>query len=287
MESIQVIITEEINKVINEVGEANLEPYQWSIKSQSDRNHLYGFQNSSGSDYQVGIYRYYDDWVVDFKIVGGGYEDVVNNNDVYKTMATVLDIIKYFITKVNPDSLVFEPSKNSGDDQRRFNIYMAYVKKLVPPEYSVDTRDNNELIVIQKKQGLDEVGEGSATPYEWHESFPVDGNIEYGFSTEDRDIYEIQMQDIGNYWNIDFKTRNGEFEDVVNKGRFFAVMATIGQIIKDFLDKVKPEIVRISPAKNSNADQRRLNIYKRYFEKQLPRDYEVLADGKYIYIQKI
>ena len=133
---------------------------------------------------------------------------------------------------------------------------------------------------------LKEVGEGTSSPYEWYESPAIEGNLEYFFRTEDEDIYEVQMQDLGNYWNVDFKTRKGNFEDVLNKGRFWRVMATLGEIVRDFLIKTSPELIRTSPAKNRRSDFRRQNIYRQYFEKQLPSNYEVSVSGDYLYITR-
>jgi len=141
---------------------------------------------------------------------------------------------------------------------------------------------NYEYVNHQK---ILEVGEASSSPYEWYESNPIEGNLEYFFRTEDEDIYEVQMQDIGNYWNMDFKTRQGNFEDVLNKGRFWRVMATLAEVIRDFLKKIDPDVIRVSPAKNRKSDMRRHNIYKQYFEKSLP-DYEVQPSGDYLYIYK-
>ena len=133
---------------------------------------------------------------------------------------------------------------------------------------------------------LKEVGEGTSQPYDWYEANPIEGNLEYFFRTEDEDIYEVQMQDLGNYWNVDFKTKTGNFEDVLNKGRFWRVMATLGEIVRDFLIKTNPELIRVSPAKNKRSDFRRQNIYRQYFEKQLPSNYEVSVSGDYLYITR-
>ena len=132
---------------------------------------------------------------------------------------------------------------------------------------------------------LKEVGEGTAQPYDWYEEPYVEGNYGYFFRTQDGDVYEVQMQDIGNYWNIDFKTKQGNFEDVINKGRFWQVMATLAEIVRDFIQKVNPDVMRVSPAKNRKSDMRRHNIYKQYFEKLLP-NHDVEPSGDFLYIYK-
>ena len=135
------------------------------------------------------------------------------------------------------------------------------------------------------EQQLYEIGEGGHEPYPWRQTRQDSHNYDYEFQTPDGDDYEVVAMDIGSYWNIDFKTKTGHFEDVVNKGRFFGVMATVADVIKDFMSKVQPELIRISPAKNSNADRRRLNIYMQFLKKQLPQNYQVTTRGGYIYVQ--
>lgn len=135
-------------------------------------------------------------------------------------------------------------------------------------------------------EDINEVGEGSATPYPWKLKHQRGNTITYGFTTEDRDVYEIGFTYYQSTWFVDFMVENGSFLDIVNKGRVYQVMATVGEVLKDFMAKHDPELIKISPAKTPE-DNRRFGIYMRYVETQLPSGYEVLADDKYIYIQKI
>ena len=137
-------------------------------------------------------------------------------------------------------------------------------------------------------QKLLEIGEGGHQAYPWVAVTETpELEYEYVFYTEDQDKYIVGFDNIGNFWNIEFRIENQNFEQIVDKGRFFNIMATVGELIKMFLIKESPELIRISPSKNSNADRRRFNIYKQYLERQAPEGYEVSASGGYIYMTKV
>ena len=75
--------------------------------------------------------------------------------------------------------------------------------------------------------------------------------------------------------------RRGEISTVflssTNKGEMFSVMATITQIVKEFLDENKTiTILEISPSKKSPEDDRRWKLYMAYINKQLdPSKFEL------------
>ena len=71
-------------------------------------------------------------------------------------MSTITKIINDFIDKYKPNFILIKPSKNdeyedlyNREDKRRFNMYMAYVKKNMRPDYFA--YEYTPYIVIERK----------------------------------------------------------------------------------------------------------------------------------------
>lgn len=307
-----------------EVGEANTQPYQYRFKDEYSNDTMARYDFVADGDLEYDVYfqskkdfdtlkKVGNEWWGGFEVQGFNDNETTNQNDVGKVMSTITKVILDFVKRYNPRQLIFEPTKVDDNDRRRFNVYMAYIKKNLPDGYEVSDDGNNIMVTktptsndisevtteeiqnmsevgdyqYRNTEKILEVGEGTHQPYQWRNTRTDSHNYDYEFRTEDGDDYEVVFMDMGNFWNTDFKTKEGKFEDVLNKGRFYEVMATVADIIKDFLIKESPELMRISPAKNSNVDQRRLNIYMQFITKQIPRGYEVSTSRGYIYVQKV
>ena len=89
---------------------------------------------------QDGYLRNEDNYLsVSFK-ADGSYVTVTNRNQQFKVMATVVKIIKDYLNNYPKISKIsFLPVKERrgpddprGEDKRRVNLYMAYVKKQIP-----------------------------------------------------------------------------------------------------------------------------------------------------------
>jgi len=152
--------------------------------------------------------------------------------------------------------------------------------------------------MIKLKDILTEVGEGTATPYKFKYTprlfqderkhirtynFTTESNLEYivilAVNTASEDRY-ISL-------SVMFKTEEGDFQDVTNKGEQFKIMATVIAIIKDCIAKIaeegKPEVkvIEFVPDKNYEDDARRANLYKAYIQKQLPNALVDYRHGEY------
>ena len=58
---------------------------------------------------------------------------IVNKGRIFRILATVVNCIKLFYKSYNGDiSFMIIADKSKSDDSRRFNIYVKYVKTLVP-----------------------------------------------------------------------------------------------------------------------------------------------------------
>ena len=68
-----------------------------------------------------------------------------------RVLSTVVEIAKDFIQKADPDIVIFRPIKtkeaNKEDDQRRFKIYGAYLRKNLPSNYNLMTFGDTYRIV--------------------------------------------------------------------------------------------------------------------------------------------
>jgi hypothetical protein len=152
--------------------------------------------------------------------------------------------------------------------------------------------------MIKLRDILKEVGEGTATPYKFKYTprlfqderkhirtykFTTESNLEYivilAVNTASEDRY-ISL-------SVMFKTEEGDFQDITNKGEQFKIMATVIAIIKDCITKIaeegKPEVkvIEFVPEKSDDNDTRRANLYKAYIQKQLPNAQVDYRYGEY------
>ena len=141
MKSLTEIIYEEI---INEVGEG-IEPYQWMKADEHPQGVNYHFYTDDEIHYTV---SFYEGFMPDFPgatfvaFDAEGYDDdeTTDSNEPLKIMSTITNIVKDYAERVQPQNIVIEPSKVGSEDNRRMNLYLAYIRKNLPPEYTVQSR---------------------------------------------------------------------------------------------------------------------------------------------------
>jgi hypothetical protein len=143
------IIKEELSKIIGEIGEATSNPYSYKLTYEDGNNedegyYTYEFETNSGTKYEVSVklsttYREKSggkntkEIVVAFKTKNGEYEDVTQENDSYRIMATVIQIVKDYLKETpDVDIIEFSPAKSKDNDSRRENMYKAYISKQLP-----------------------------------------------------------------------------------------------------------------------------------------------------------
>ena len=142
-------------ELINEIGDAGAKPYKWR---RMDRRYdtYYIFTTDSGLEYQVMTELGSGDTLtveygVEVITKQGNksidYELVTNRGELFRIMATVVDIVQEFMKK-NPEVkyIEFEGSKNKAGDQRRNKLYMQYIKKHLKPK---SIEDDGTLITIE------------------------------------------------------------------------------------------------------------------------------------------
>ena len=165
-------------KVMSEIGDAsNVETYKYSkneVGADYDEEvYKMNFTTESDTNYVVVIHKIDrnedGNWRMDLEFgvenesEGGlppsyDYKSVVNKGEMYKVMATVVQITKkeVEISKQRNQSIKMiriEPSKNFENDTRRANLYMAYIKKHMPKGSRVEVSpDLKQIEIILPKQ---------------------------------------------------------------------------------------------------------------------------------------
>lgn len=163
----QIILEEILNTTANypefgerllnlqEVGEANLEPYSYTYNNISFDEVHYDF-DTEVNDYAV-IFILEDRiggaWNLQFGVVGGTPQTMTNEFKTSKIMSTIAKIIYDFIDKHKPNIIKFIGAKSkSENDMRRHHIYMTYIKKNMRPDYFV--YEQLPYIIIERKNKI-------------------------------------------------------------------------------------------------------------------------------------
>jgi hypothetical protein len=134
---------------VNEVGEANLKPYKWK---EVDREGYYvytRFVTDSETQYDIDLHTttHLDDELnnlralgVEFSAKPKGAEGsstkiVVNKGEMYKVMATIVDIVKKYAKEIKAQAITYSPAKKSSEENfgaQRDNLYRAFIFKAFP-----------------------------------------------------------------------------------------------------------------------------------------------------------
>jgi hypothetical protein len=155
-----------LKNILLEIGEGTAKPYKYKLtRTESDPDfgdyfRLYEFVTDLGTHYEVMFeieedYSKDEPWEfmniefgVDEKDGGGvSYKVETNKGELFRVMATIVDITKSILKeRKNIKQLTFSGSKKDEDDNRRNNLYMAYIKKHVPNIKNVEV-DGSEIKV--------------------------------------------------------------------------------------------------------------------------------------------
>ena len=138
-----------LRDILKEVGEGTATPYKFKYTPrlfQDERKHIrtYKFTTESNLEYIVILAvntasedRYITISVM-FKVDDGDFSDVTNKGEQFKIMATVIAIIKSAIELLKEEGkppvkvIEFVPEKSDEADNRRANLYKAYIQKQLP-----------------------------------------------------------------------------------------------------------------------------------------------------------
>lgn len=144
--------------------------------------------------------------------------------------------------------------------------------------------------MIKLKNILIEIGEANAEPFKFAKSSSTDKAIIYSFKTDSNLEYIAEFDlmlpqpSYGVTYEYSFKTKDGSYTDVTNKGEMARIMSTLVKILLDFVSSTKVNIM-IDPAKVDKEDNRRGKLYQLYVKKNLPAGYEFkIVEGDNILI---
>jgi hypothetical protein len=128
---------------VNEVGEANLKPYKWKEIDREGYSIYIRFITDSKTQYNVDVttdtYQEIPILNIEFSAKlkdadGSSSKIVVNKGEMYKVMATIVDIIKKYLKKSKTKGITYYPSKKSSEDfgTQRDKLYKAFISKAIP-----------------------------------------------------------------------------------------------------------------------------------------------------------
>ena len=152
-------LTSLLYDVISEVGEGTAQPYGFStIYDESSESGASGqrrvtFETEDGDKYKVALGAYWGEegfiidtygphFTIDFFLTGKSdfldADTVVNKGRLFRVMATIVKITKEYMDDIGYkekgiNQLRISPTKTRSDeDNRRANLYMAYIKRQLP-----------------------------------------------------------------------------------------------------------------------------------------------------------
>ena len=154
------------NPLLVEIGDGGSKPYNYTLAREDvDEDfgfyfRLYEFVTDLGTHYEVSFeieedFSKDEPWEfmnIEFGVNekdGGGvsYKVETNKGEVFRVMATIVDITKNILKERRRiKTLTFSSSKKDEDDQRRNNLYMAYIRKHVPNVKNIEI-DGSEIRV--------------------------------------------------------------------------------------------------------------------------------------------
>ena len=145
-----------------ETGTDLVQPYEYRIGKCSKLACFYYFNTEDGDQYSVRFMNLGEIhskkkqiWQTEFVVPGvGGDKEVVNKGRIFKVMSTVITIIKDFINSSNIiDGLNINPVENYKGDERRKNLYLSYINKILPefPDWKKVWNPLDKRILLRKK----------------------------------------------------------------------------------------------------------------------------------------
>ena len=122
-----------LKKILNEIGDSSAKPFNFLLTISGKNEYQYMFLTKEKQIPYYVIFKYVsksDVWDISFSTIGSkNGDEVINSGEMYSVMATIVKIIKDFISKKNPEKLQYSPAKNFDTDLRRAKLYDVYLKK--------------------------------------------------------------------------------------------------------------------------------------------------------------
>jgi hypothetical protein len=136
-------------KELSEIGDASKEPYgPIDTITDDEAERQYGFETESGTLYEVKVETFYRGpgrpviARVNFGTIGEegdiSYDTQTGENDIYRIMSTIVQIVKKDLKSNHADIIEFSPSKREGGKDKdpmsnvRTKLYSRYIKGQFP-----------------------------------------------------------------------------------------------------------------------------------------------------------
>ena len=179
---------------VNEVGEANVEPYKWEETDKGEYRINAKFETDNKIEYIVNLYI--DDYeglkAIEVEFTAKSENDkypstttVTNKDEMYRVMATITSIIKKYIEEYKIQAIIYSPSKKSDKEDdfnnQRDKLYKAFISKTFPDVEYKTNKQGRIAILHNVKEGTcgydtnAETGEKLDTPGGISEADPKKG----------------------------------------------------------------------------------------------------------------
>jgi hypothetical protein len=222
------------------------------------------------------------------------YGTKTGSGDMLKVLATVVEAVNRTAKDLGGMQNVRAIFIQS-DDPQRFEVYAHYAKTLFP-DFTVE-KIGSWIEIANKKykptnKQLKEIGETTAEAYPLTVKDEGDSFITYTFKTDIGTNYRIViLKDyldpdseeliyiisfgVDKPGSVDFEGEVGDYKNI------YRVMATVVKAVKDTIAQEELPVTKleINPTKKNAEDKRRLNLYMKYIEKQMPVGSSVWTDG--------
>jgi hypothetical protein len=152
------IIKEEIQKVLNEVGEGTSQIYKWEEISSDEWNTYVRFTTESETEYQVDLEYFKSSFSFAKDLPGfalqftaklkGEYEFsntvITNKGEMYRVMATIVNIVQHYLK--NNKIITYTPEKKKEEKfgKKRDSLYKAFITKKFP---NAEFKQIGEMII--------------------------------------------------------------------------------------------------------------------------------------------
>jgi len=234
-------------------------------------------------------------------------KSLFENLEIY----TIPELIQMLRRKGEPEAnlpilqdILWDEYKKGGDDA----VVKAYaemsgveIEALRNGRYVFHNLTGGGRSQLEAVQVLQEVGEGTMTPYSYdvhNEFIGADNELmtgagfgaTYTFFTDADIDYRMDFSVTpykGNYvWVASFEAVDYDDDEVLNTGEQYRVLSTVMKIIKDFLVKTKTNTLLFDPIGAGSGDYRRMKFYMAYINKNKGSDYDVSIEGNIIVLKK-
>ena len=152
---------------IKEIGDASKKPYgPIDVITDDEAERQYGFSTDSGTIYEVKVETFYQGPTrpviarVLFGIIGQdgdiSYDAQTGENDIYRIMSTIVEIVKKDLKSNHADIIEFSPSKREGDKDKdpmsnvRTKLYSKYIKGQFPNAEVTQTIHGDIRVILNK-----------------------------------------------------------------------------------------------------------------------------------------